>query len=226
MNNKIRLVGLRMDGIMEQLEPLLIEHIKDKKEYMYLEIGVAHCYTFRSITDIIKENIKVNEWLTMGLDLANSLDVNFKMIDQIFSKEELLISRKPGEVNLSSNDHSVLVLRDNPREWINTINNDVLDLVFIDANHSLENSKNDFLAIEDKVKSGALVMFHDSGLEEVGTDCQGGNEYINVYGALKELGLLDNSRKGWELIKNIDGTRKLNNDPNGSNSMSIFRKIS
>ena len=75
--------------------------------------------------------------------------------------------------------------------------------------------------------SGGYVLFHDCGLEEIGTDWQGHcNENINVRKALVDLGLLETvTRNGWKFVVELSGTRKTNNDPNGGNSLAIFQKI-
>jgi hypothetical protein len=229
--NKNRAWGIRTEGLEVELENIISNHVRNKEEYIFLEIGVATAVTHRAIRDIISENIKTHSWLTIGLDLIGSADVNFAKINQIFKPEELLINNSGNDEKFlesfaTEKYNSVLVLREDPRAWVDNISPDSLDLVIIDACHGSKCVMNDFKAIEKKVKSGGIVMFHDSGVEETGTDWQGHcGEYINVRGALDKLGLINEVRAGWKLIKEVSGTRKLNKDENGGNSMAIFEKL-
>ena len=222
--------GIRFQGLEEPLEAILKEHIKNKDEYVYFEIGVASMVTHRAIRDIIQENIKVNEWATIGLDVLGSLDVNFNKINEIFKSDELFVNDKPIDIPENFGDgnlHSVLVLRPNPREWIKNVDDNALDLVFCDGCHGKACVIADFLAVENKIKSGGYFMAHDCGLEESGTDWQGHcGENINVRNALIELNLLDKTtRPGWEFVVELAGTRKTNKDENGGNSLVIFKKL-
>lgn len=229
--------GIRTSGLEEQIEKILIEHIKNKEDYLFLEIGAATMVSHRAIRDIISENIKTNNWLVISLDILGSDDVNFNKINQIFTDKELIINKEQGDDDTLSKlhtekYHSLLVLRElaTVRDWIKNIDDVSLNLCLIDGNHMKEQVILDFLAVENKIKSGGLLMFHDSGVSETGTDYQGkdssGNDcYIDVRGALEELGLLNDSRAGWKIETQILGTRALNHDENGGNSMLIARKL-
>ncbi len=223
--------GIRTQGTEVEIESVISKHAEGKDNFIYLEIGVASCVTLKAVNDILKDSCaSSNNWITIGLDIIGSGNVNFQEIYQNFSYGELPISSEEGEL-LSKNElnigkyNSLLVLRKNPRLWVNNIKDFGFDLVLIDACHGKPCVMADFLTIENKIKPGGLCMFHDCGTEETGTDWQGHcNENINVRNALVELGLLDNSRVGWSLIKEIHGTRKTNKDSSGGNSMAIFRK--
>lgn len=229
-------IGIRMENVIQQLEPIIANYVKDKNEVVYLELGTAHCFTFRNIYDIIKENIKTNNWLCLGVDLKNSLDVNFSQINKVFNINCLDLLVNNGDNNeeivnkiATGEYHASLILRDNPREYLKSLDNNSLDIVFIDANHNYFNVFNDFISIENKVKNGGLVFFHDSGEIESGTDFQGKDEngndtFIDVRRAITDLGLYNNNRIGWKFITELKGTRKSKED-NGSNSLAIFQKI-
>ena len=227
-----RKFGIRWDGLEQTFEDILKNHLKDKRDYVFLEIGFAHGATHLAVRDIIAENIESGAWLTIGLDLLNSADVNFKQINQLFWQEnDLLVNRFQGEKEIqdkltTGNYHSILVLRDDPRGWIKQLSDNSLDFVFIDGCHGKKCVMEDFIAIEPKVKPNGLVAFHDCGDEETGTDWQSHcNEYINVKNAIIELGLFDKKRPGWKIFTELSGTRKINKDPNGGNSLAIFQKL-
>jgi hypothetical protein len=221
--------GIRMEGVGEQLTPFIIDYIKDKKEFTYLEIGVASCRTFRAIYDIIKENIGHDIWLCLGLDLPYSGDVNWAEINNIFTKEELFVNHQNNDEEVqklldSKKCHAILVLRENPREWSRNMKDRFLDLVLIDGNHNHQNVSNDFLSIEDKVKVGGYVLFHDFSEIEQGTDPQNGGGFIEVKQACFDLGLLTNGRPNWKFITEFKGTRK-SKDDFGGNGLGIFQRI-
>ena len=223
--------GIRCEGLELELENIISNHVKNKEEYTYLEVGVASCVSFRAVYNIIKENIKSNNWLCIGLDMLGSPNVNFKEIPKSFSNDELLVVNEYPSGDFepllgSGKYHAVLNLKSDPRPWIDRIDNNSLDLVILDACHGSNCLIADFKAIENKLKPGGILMTHDCGVEETGTDWQEHcGEYINVRGGLNKLGLLSDIRTGWKLIKEIPGTRKLNNDPNGGNSMAVFEKL-
>ena len=228
--NKNKVFGIRTQGLEKELEEIISNHVKDKLEYTFLEIGVATALSHRAIRDIISENIKTNDYLTLGLDILNSPDVNFDKINKIFTPDELLINNKQGDEDFlnkleSGEYHSILVLRENPREWIKNITDNELDLVWIDSCHCYDCCKGDFLAIEHKVKSGALIIFHDATIDCQDTDTQIHGGGIAVRKAIEDLSLLYNKRPGFELVKEIFGTRTTLGDSNGGNGAIIVKKI-
>lgn len=220
-----------MEGSWNQVAPIISEYVKNKSQFVYLEIGVAHCFTLRNSYDIIKNNIKTNDWICLGLDLEGSLDVNFKQISEAFNNQELVISTNENSENVlqkisSGKYHAGLILRKNTVDFINKIDENSIDFYFEDSCHGKPCFIKHFLAMEGKIKSGGLFMAHDTGEEETGTDWQPHcNSYIDVRGGLTELGLLNNSRKGWKMIGEFAGTRKTENNPNGGNSIALFQKL-
>lgn len=223
--------GLRFDGLEEPLEQILKENIKGKDEYVFAEIGTAAMKTHRAILDIIKENIGHEQYFTIAVDLIGSLDVSFDQINKIFKEDEIIVSNKEnimsGQEKIGTGKyHTLLVLKDNPREYIISLPDESLDCCLIDACHGKACVLNDFIAVKAKLKSGGLCLFHDSGTEETGTDWQSHcSTNIDVRGALLELGLFDDKFEGWKFITELQGTRKTQGNPDGGNSLAIFQKL-
>jgi len=83
-----------------------------------------------------------------------------------------------------------------------------LSAVLIDACHEYKCCGLDFILTEPKVRSGGLVVFHDTAEYAQGTDIQPHcGEPIRVRDALSDLSLLPCTRKGWELMFEVPGNK-------------------
>jgi len=216
--------GIRTDGIEEQVEKLFIEYLKtSNNNFKYYEIGCAGCITLKAITDIVKENIKHNNWIIEGIDLSQESSMNWQEVNSVFSTQTLQIFNNGlSNLNYLNIPHTRLLLWENPREYTKSLDNKSLDIILIDGNHNEINVTEDFLSVEDKVKDDGLVLFHDFSELDQGTDPQAGGGFIEVREACKKLGLIDNSRKGWTFIEEIKGSRNWGGDGNG---VGVFKKI-
>lgn len=222
--------GIRTNGTEQELENLIKDHVKNKETYTFLEIGFAAGQSHRAIRDIIKENISTNNWLTFGLDIKGSADLNFDKINSLFNNQDLLINENNKDKDIEellgkNNYHSVLVLREDPRKWTETVDNEYFDLILIDGAHGYNDVYKDFKSIEYKLKKNGLLLFHDYCERSQGTDRQWDGDFINVRKACKDLGLIDNKLNGWEFVKEILGTRTTENNDNGGNGFGVFRKL-
>lgn len=223
-----RQFGIRFDGLEKEVENLIKKYLEDNPyiyNFNYYEIGTAGAFTLRAISDIIKENITHNNWKATGLDLVNGYSLNWGEISQVFNKQTLQIfTNGLSDIVYLKPPNTRLLLFDNPREYSKTLPNCSLDIVLVDGNHNEQNVTEDFLSIEDKVKLHGLVLFHDIGDEESGTDPQVGGGFIEVKQAVQKLGLFDGSRPNWEFIKIIPGSRATKTGD--GNSLGVFRKVS
>jgi len=214
-----------MSGVELEVENLISEYIKGNRiKFIYFECGFAEGFTFKAVSDIIRKNIKHDNWKAIGLDLVNGYSLNFVETAKIFNKKTLQIFTEGlSDTVYLKEPNCQLLLWENPREYTRSLPNNSIDIALVDGNHNLYNVTEDFLSLEDKVKIGGLVMFHDFGEIEQNTDLQAGGGYIEVRQACKELGLLDNSRKNWKFIKEIPGSRV--NGTGDGNSMGVFQKV-
>jgi len=216
--------GIRTDGIEEEMEKLFIDYLNtNNNNFKYYEIGCAGCITLKAITDIVKENIKHNNWLVEGIDLSKESSMNWQEVNSVFSLQTLQIFNNGlNNVNYLNPPKTRLLLWENPREYTKSLNNESLDIVLIDGNHNEINVTEDFISIEDKVKQNGLVLFHDFSEPEQGTDPQAGGGFIEVRRACEKLGLINNTRTGWSFVKEIKGSRSWGGDGNG---VGVFKKI-
>ena len=173
--------GLRFDGLGEDIEKIIINYLSNSnnKRFIYAEIGAGTCLTMRAIYDIVKENIKHNDWSIWGLDIENGYSLDWDKINTAFSQEELQLYVNRQRKNVSYG-HAQLYIEKEPRKWIENIDNNSLNIALIDADHSYREVTKDFLAIENKVIRGGLIGFHDTCVLSQGTDYQSfGDDFIN-----------------------------------------------
>lgn len=198
-----------MDGCEEPIEQLIKERLSNtEKEFNYLEIGVAECKTLLAVTQIILENKFNKNFTVIGLDLPTCGYVMDNLTNISKKFQEIADFSILFDNSNVQPDTVSLILNKNPREEIIPKLNCDLDFVFIDGCHGRNCVVSDFLAIEKKVKQNGIVLFHDVGLEEQGTDWQDHcKENINVRQAVIDLGLWDETRVGWKILKYINGTR-------------------
>jgi hypothetical protein len=226
---KKRKFGIRMDGCEVPLEELIKKHIPliKKDVYTLIEIGSAGCTTLRAFSDILNENTL--KWRAIGFDLppesAWSLDMN--EINTAFDNNPKII-REDNKLhdNVANCMGMNLVLLNDPRSYFKNGFPFQVDFALIDGCHGACSGK-DFEAIENIVSIGGLVVFHDYGVEETGTDWQHHcEEFINVRTYVHRLGLAEpcnKKREGWRPVGEIPGSRKSGGD---GNSCFVTQKIS
>jgi hypothetical protein len=221
-------MGIRMSGCEQPLEDLIKQHLYMQQQgafhsspYLLIEIGSAGCVTLRAFHDIIKENIGARPFHAVGFDLlpdkAWSVDMN--EVRQSFTGLPEQIVTTSWDSFASFDLGMSLRLMDDPRRFLSENLSQQVDFAFIDASHG-KSCALDFLAIEDKVSPGGVVVFHDYGEPEQGSDWQfADREFISVRSYVHRLGLASPSpsnvlRKGWRFIGEIRGTRYNGGDGN------------
>ncbi len=212
--------GIRLDGCGPQLESLINQHIgaHPVDDYTLVEVGSAGCVTLRAFTDIIDVARSGQPWRTIGFDLppgkAWSLDMN--EVARSFAGLPWNVIHHPVTLGSIAGGMS-LQLMDDPRAFLRDQFPFPIDMVFIDGCHG-KCAGRDFLAIEAKVREGGLVVFHDYGELEQGTDFQSHcREFISVRSYVHRLGLnqpCNEPRKGWRWVTEIKGSRHWGGDGN------------
>lgn len=208
--------GIRTDGLEEIFENIFKDYFSSGsvENFKYLEIGAAGCQSFKSFYELIEENCNV-DYHAYGLDLVAGWSLDWRHIGN-FGHPIQIFSDDPKQNSFAFSAKASLFLKNNPREWISSFFEDgAIDICFIDGCHGSKCVIKDFEVVSPKIKQGGLVMFHDSGEAETGTDWQGHcEEYINVRKAILDLGL-DGSNSDWSFLMDIKGSRTHGGDGNG-----------
>lgn len=224
-----RRMGIRMDGCEVPLENILRQSLAmcpPNQCYTLVEVGSAGCTTLRAFKDIVSEVRGQAPWRIVGFDLppgkAWSLDVEEAKkngVDQIIDCPKVNI---PPERSMS------LILVDSPRLYIQDDFPFPISFAFIDGCHG-KCAGRDFEALEAKIIPGGLVVFHDYGEAEQGTDFQiHCREFISVRSYVHRLGLASPCkapRKGWHWIGEIQGTRVLPQSITVADSSSRWERV-
>ncbi len=216
-------MGIRTDGIEQEIENLIINYIQlsGYDEFRFLEVGSAGGLTLKAVYEIVQENIKHENWRIDGLDMIGGWSLDMEQIEK-FGYPLGVYKNGLREPTLTVKDEKAFLwLEDDPRKWIWELKDNSIDICFIDGCHGLCAIR-DFLAVESKIKSEGLVLFHDIGVLEQGSDWQEHcKEFINVRHHLHDLGLFDNQRDFWKFVKEIPGSRMWGGD---GNSVGVFQK--
>ncbi len=221
-----RRMGIRLGGCEAPLEDLIKQHsalLPIDHVYTLLEVGSAGCVTLRAFSDILSD-ARGDKWRTIGLDLsldkAWSVDMN-EVYQSFVGLREQIVAANHIDCMVGDLRGMNLFLMDDPRTFVRDKLIYAPDFTFIDGSHGISCGR-DFLAVEHKVPVGGLVVFHDFGLLEQGTDWQEvDREFISVRSYVHRLGLNTPSpkgtlRKGWRWVCEVKGSRHWNGDGNSA----------
>lgn len=229
--------GLGLDGCEQGIEALLKQHVNFSQSPVYtvVEIGSAGCITLRAFKDIVSKN-RLGHWRVIGFDLPDGWSLDMNEINQVFDGKPNIYKKEDVGKITPINFMELWLLKD-PRSYLKEGLKHKIDFAFIDGCHG-KCAADDFLAIEDKVNVGGIVMFHDFGFLDQGRDfqphCQ---EFINVRKHIADIGLIDTRagenkdktvRNGWRFIGEIQGSRYWKDAASPEtkgNSCGLFQKI-
>lgn len=224
-------LGFNMAGTEEVFEKMLrkaFPNMRDERPFVYYEIGIAEGTTLAAVADLLIDE-RVFPFNCLGADLANG---------PFFDARKFLSEHRDHDIQICfdgrlmhtdqnyqpiKNGISVFLLRDGVSVRTSTITSkEILDFVLIDGCHGANCVKADFLSIEDAVRHGGIVAFHDARPDDQGKSYQPHcKEDINVRKALIDLGLIaDDSREGWRHIGSVDGDKSRE-----GNGFEFFQKI-
>lgn len=222
--------GIRLDGCGPQLESLIKQQMAANPvtDFTLVEVGSAGCTTLRAFADIVATaRLNGQTWRAVGLDLTpgKAWSLNWTEVAAAFTRAPTdgthSLSDPVGTwpaVHLDlARGGMHLLLMDDPRSFLRNTFDFPIDVAFIDGCHGACAGR-DFEAIEHKVREGGLVIFHDYGEAEQGSDWQSHcNEFINVRTYVHRLGLnqpCNTPRKGWRWVGEIKGSRHWGADGN------------
>ncbi len=216
-----------MDGTGDGLEQLLRQHVSTLgvgSAYNLIEIGSAGCVSLRAFRDILAEACPTAWWHVVGFDLplGKAWSVDLAEVERSLAGVNSAIVRDtvPDDLPVQA-QRMTLCLIDKPRTYLSTVWPTPIHFAFIDASHG-RSCALDFEAIERKVAPGGLVVFHDYGEAEQGSDWQEADrQFISVRSYVHRLGLNAPSpkgilRKGWRWVCEVKGSRHWNGDGNSA----------
>jgi len=210
--------GIRMDGNELEIEYLIKDYLKNNNSFNFLEIGSAAGKTLKAIYEIVQESVYHHNWEVNGLDILNGWSLDMEAI-KLFGHPISIVynNQLPNKL-----EKARLFLQEYPRQWIKDLQDNSIDICFIDGCHCSNCPADDFLSVDRKIKNGGYVIFHDTCVLSQGTDWQmHGNSFIDVRNSIKNIGLLDNKYLNWVMHKELFGTRFNGGEGNGC---LIFRK--
>lgn len=221
-----RTFGIRMGGLEGPLESLIAQHLAlcdPTQPYTLVEVGSAGCTTLRAFKDIIVSAAAPQcPWRVFGFDLTEdkAWSLDWEAIRKAFDGvPAILREAAKGQEQTYAVQQMYLWLLEDPRTFLRDQFSLPISFAFIDGCHG-KCAGRDFCALETKVAPGGLVVFHDYGEAEQGTDYQlHCREFISVRSYVHRLGLAAPCvvpRKGWRFVGEIKGSRHWNGDGNSA----------
>lgn len=131
----------------------MINHLIPKNSYC-VEIGVFEGVFSKQIQDIINPSKLYMIDLFNGLCSSGNEDGNFVVhrdLNQVYTNLKYYVQDKPNLILIKGN--SVDILR--------SFEDNSIDMIYIDGDHSYEGCKKDLEASLPKIRSGGWIMGHD-----------------------------------------------------------------
>lgn len=173
-------LGICMDGGEEHFLSLIEDQALAAERFLYVEIGVAHGQTLRGVWERVKV---IPDAAVVGLELPTW--VGLDAIEKAFEGEPFVMG--PDE-SIPLPGRATVYLKPSTEALIGWPR--PIDVAFIDGCHGAPCVMADFLALEPLIKPDGLVIFHDAGANEQGSDLQPHCQLpIGVRAALWELNL-------------------------------------
>lgn len=210
-------LGICTAGCEDVFEEFLRASFKTDDDFTYLEVGIADGTTLLAVAKVVEDVIGYCR--IVGVDVPECPVFNPEAFQSRAggSVDTLMFEAKAG-TGLSVYLLPQGVQRPGVVERILPAG---INFAFIDGCHGKACAMADFLAVENSIKPGGIVCFHDACEEDQGSSFQAHcQENINVREALCSLGLISQERPGWELIQEVHGDKARN-----GNGMCFFRKL-
>lgn len=158
--NRTFVKSLKLQNLLENNKQLRIAQnrsefiqfaswIQNKKIYNLLEIGTDYGGNFHFLSNLENCGIKIS------IDLPHS---RFGNKDYNIEQRNNILNKCPGQIHLiNGNSHDLSIY--NKTKQI--LNNNKLDLLFIDGDHTYDGVKQDYEMYKRFVKDGGFIIFHD-----------------------------------------------------------------
>lgn len=221
----MRELGYNTRGTGDYFEKMLKSAIPKGETFQYLEIGVAEGQTMRAVRDILDEN-NIGKWAMCGVEIVHSPFFNpYNFMDK-FPNDQIDITTgvkiRNSQIAESQYQRIRVFLTRGDRFYFFS----PFHFVLIDGCHGAPCVEKDFLSIENSVKTGGIVAFHDAGAKDQGIHfqehCQ---QPISVRKALQNLNLLGESRFGWKHAGSISGDKSPKDPQKDGHGFEFFIKL-
>lgn len=186
-----------MDGGEAEFLNTIARTLKEQKgRFTYVEIGLWGAETFKPVWDLIVE-LRGGAFPVRAIGLELPETPNIENIRRKFGGDVVVTDR----ISNPKWGHATVILRPSKEALTGGFWNSKVDVAFIDGCHGKPCVKADFIALSKFMNPGGTVIFHDAGeIEQTSSFQPHCGTGIDVRAALKELGLLDNTRPGWQFV--------------------------
>ena len=213
--------GFGMQGMEDRIITITRAVAAKFDEVTYVEIGVGEGTTLTAVASTLRSNS--NRWRAIGVELPNGYSFSRDKTLECSTARNLrcdFITPTATNIQRAYWGQVTVFLKDS-QTFLTEMWQEPIHFALIDGCHGKPCVIQDFLAIEAWAVKGALVMFHDYGVDQVGQSqphCPGG---VDVRGACQQLGLIDkkNRREGWRFLEELTGDKA-----HGAWDMGIFQK--
>lgn len=211
--------GFGMDGMEGRIAATTHAVAAKFDEVTYVEIGVAHGITLTAVSSLLRDYGK--KWRAIGIELPNGYDFSHERTVEVAAVRKLKLDFviPNGNVQRPQWGQITVFLKDS-QTFLTELWQDSIEFALIDGCHGRPCVVLDFLAIEAFMSTGGVVMFHDFAEDQVGLyqpHCPTG---VDVRGAVRELGLMNGARKGWQFTEVMKANRAA-----GAWDMGVFQKV-
>jgi hypothetical protein len=213
-------LGIAMDGLEDTIARHVCRIMLCFQEVTYVEIGVAAGGTLTAIASMMNSwKGQGFGWRAIGIELPDGYSYDAEgLVNNAASHKvdvEMFRDLEPTH-KVDPEWEKVTVYFTGSHPLLENSWDQPIHLALIDGCHGKRCATLDFLLLEPWIAPGGIVMFHDIEEGQVGS-FQPHCGTLDVIGAVRDLGLLENKREGWEFIE-IAESKPTNAD------MGIFRR--
>jgi hypothetical protein len=215
-------LGFGMQGMGPLITPYLDQVCQNFESVTYLEIGVGHGETLTAIADYLRHENDLR-WRAIGVELPDGYSFSQEATSQNAYGKHLSIrfeNRPARSWRINPPWRAVTVYLDNSQLFLADRWSQEIQLALIDGCHGKKCASMDFLLLEPFIIRGGFVLMHDFGEDQVGQKQPHCPEGLDVRGAARELGLMDNARAGWDFVDELVGDKHA-----GSGDMGVFQRL-
>lgn len=187
--------GLGMNGLEDAITAFVVETRRLFNPCTYLEIGVAGGMTLSRVASLMSAGGQ--GWRAIGVELPNGYSFNRSEVDQNCGGQHFNVAwiTPNGWNKLDPVWNRVSVVLTDVRDFFEGMWQEPIHIALIDGCHCHECVMRDFRNVEKYMPQNGAVMLHD--FDPAIDAPQPHGDHCDVFGACKELGLVNHERTGW-----------------------------